>query len=214
MGSPELVSAERARHLIGAALQPLVAEFEHVRGLLWAKRLSSGIRAVVDVQALKGGQFGIRYGVCCDWVPHRHGDLYRWHRTPKQTRLDLWVDHFSVDPEPLQWIPRLEGEKQLRRQAAKAVQQVAKSAAAWWCATGSEAGVLSEAYRQAANAFDIHEPRARFVVAFTHARLGDLPAAQHELTLVVPSSETRRFNDLNGMLTEIAAAHPSNDPGP
>ncbi|WP_132194398.1 MULTISPECIES: hypothetical protein [Kribbella] len=93
------------------------------------------------------------------------------------------------------------------------MRQVTKRAAAWSDATGSEAGVLSEAYRQAANAFDIHEPRARLVVAFTHARLGDLPSAQRELALAVPTSETRCSNDLNGRLTEIAAAHPSSDAG-
>ena len=211
MGSHELVPAERARQLIDAALQPVVADFEHVRGLLWAKRLSVGVRAVLDVHAVKGGQFDITYGVCCDWVPHRHGDTYRWHRTLKQTRLDLWVDHFTVDAEPRQWISRLDGERQLRRQAAKAVRQVAKSAVAWWDAVGCETGVLSEAYRQASNAFEVHDPAARFVVAFTHARLGDLPAAQRELALAAP--EVHRLNDLNDRLSELAAAHPSSDTG-
>jgi hypothetical protein len=168
--------------------------------------LSDGIRAVVDVQAVKGGQFDIRYGVCCDWVPHRQGETFRWHRTLKQTRLDLWVDHFTADAEPQQWISSLEGEKQLGRQAAKAVRQVAQSAAAWWDATADETGVLSEAYRQAANAFDIHDPRARFVVAFTHAQLGDLRAAQRELALAVPTTQAHLSTELDRKLTEVAAA--------
>jgi hypothetical protein len=199
--------------LIGAGLQPVVADFEHVRGLLWAKPLSAGIRAVVDVRPLKGGQFDITYGVCCDWVPHRQGDTYRWHRTLKQTRLDLWVDHFTADAEPRQWISSLGGERQLRRQAAKAVRQVGKSAVAWWDAVGCETGVLSEAYRQASNAFEVHDPGARFVLAFTHARLGDLSAAQRELALALAVPEDHRFNDLNGRLSKLAAAHPSSDPG-
>jgi hypothetical protein len=197
--------------LIGAALQPVVADFEHVRGLLWAKRWSAGIRAVVDVRPLKGGQFDITYGVCCDWVPHRQGDTYRWHRTLKQTRLDLWVDHFTVDAEPRQWISSLDGERHLQRQAAKAVRQVAKNAVAWWDAVGSETGVLAEAYRQASNAFEVHNPAARFVAAFTHARLGDLPAAQRELALVAP--EDHRSSDLNRKLSELSTAPPSSDSG-
>jgi hypothetical protein len=207
VGKPELVPAERAGQLIGAALQPVIADFEHVRGLLWAKRLSAGVRAVLDVRKIKGGRLDITYGVCCDWVPHRQGDTYRWHRTLKQTRLDLWVDHFTLDAEPRQWISSLEGERQLRREAATAVRQVARSAAAWWDATGDEAGVLTEAYRQAANEFDIHGPRARCVVAFTHARMGDLPAAQRELALATPTAEAQSSNGLNSMLLELAA-HP------
>lgn len=187
------------------ALRPVVADFEHARGLLWARRLSDGIRAVVDVRAVKGGQFDITYGVCCDWVPHRQGDTYRWHRTLKQTRLDLWVDHFTVDAEPRQWISSIEGEERLRRQAAKAVAQVAERAAAWWDTTADEAGVLSEAYRQAAGDFDVHDPRARFVAAFTHARTGDLAAAQRELALVLPASDAHHSADLDRRLSEAAA---------
>ncbi|GAB3948287.1 hypothetical protein GCM10029976_079140 [Kribbella albertanoniae] len=175
---------------------------------MWATWLSDGIRAVIDVQALKGQQFDILYGVCCDWVPHRLGDTYRWHRTLKQTRRDLWVDHFTVDAGPRQWISSTEGEKQLRRQAEKAVRQVAKSAAVWWHAARTEAGVLSEACRQAENAFDIHEPRARFVAAFTHARLGDLVAAQRELAFAVPTSQTSHFDALTDKLSEVAAERP------
>lgn len=207
MGRHEPVPADRARELIGAALQPVVADFEHVRGLRWAKPLSPGIRAVVDVWSIKGGQFDITYGVCCDWVPHRQGDTYRWHRTLKQTRLDLWVDHFTVDAEPRQWISTLDGERQLQRQAAKAVRQTAKQAVAWWTTVGSETGVLAEAYRQASNAFEIHDPGARFVAAFTHARLGDLSAAQRELALVVPDGP--RSNDLDRKLSELPGAPPS-----
>jgi hypothetical protein len=202
VGKSEIVPAERARDLIAAALQPVVADFEQVRGLVWATWLSDGIRAVIDVHALKGAQFDIRYGVSCDWVPHRVGQTYRWHRTLKQTRLDLWVDHFTVDAEPRQWISSIEGEKQLRRQADKAVRHVAKAAPAWWDAVRTEAGVLSEANRQAANAFDLHEPRARFVAAFTHARLGDLVAAQRELALAVPS-QSSQFDALTGKLVEV-----------
>jgi hypothetical protein len=204
MGSHELVAADRARQLIGVALQPVVADFEHVRGLRWAKPLSPGIRAVVDVRSLKGAQFDITYGVCCDWVPHRQGDTYRWHRTLKQTRLDLWVDHFTVDAEPRQWISTLDGERKLQRQAAKAVRQVAKQAVAWWATVGSETGVLAEAYRQASNAFELHDPSARFVAAFTHARLGDLAAAQRELAL-----GNYRSSDLNQRLAELSATQPT-----
>ncbi|WP_432941019.1 hypothetical protein ACQPXM_32755 [Kribbella sp. CA-253562] len=209
MGRHEVVPADRARTLIAAALQPIVGDFEHVRGLVWTTWLSDGIRAVIHVQALKGGQFDITYGVSCHWVPHRVGETYRWHRTLKQTRRDLWVDHFTADAEPRQWISTLEGEKQLRRQADKAVRQVTNAAAAWWAATRTEAGVLAEANRQAAHAFDIHEPRARFVAAFTHARLGDLVAAQRQLALVVPTSQADHLDALTGKLSEIVAERPS-----
>jgi hypothetical protein len=209
MASYELVPATRARELIGDVAQPLVVGFERIRGLMWAKQLSPGIRAVIEVRAVKGGQFDITYGVCCDWVPHRRGDSYRWHRTLKQTRLDLWVDHSMLGAEPRQWISTLGGEELLRRQAGNAVRQVAMRAEAWWEATANEAGVLSEAYRQAANKFDIHDPRARFVVGFTHARFGDLRAAKRELALVRDwAPEPHRLAELDARLSEVVDAHP------
>jgi hypothetical protein len=197
----DFVPAPRARELIGEVLQPLVAEFQHVRGLMWARELNDGIRAVVDVQAIKGAQFDASYGICCEWVPFQRGQGYRWHRTLKQTRLDLWVDHFTLDAEPRQWIATSGGEAMLRRQARRAMQQVAERAPTWWDTVSDPAGVLSEARRQAANRYDIHCPRARLVVAFTLARLGDLAAAREELAV----DSDQASDELHAKLEELAA---------
>jgi hypothetical protein len=89
----------------------------------------------------------------------------------KQTTMHLWVDHFTLDAEPCQWISTLDGEKDLRRQAHKAVQQVMDRAPAWWRSVATPEGVLSEARRQGRNHVDVHFPRARTVAAFTLARL-------------------------------------------
>jgi hypothetical protein len=202
----DFVPAPRARELIGEVLQPLVAEFQHVRGLMWARELNDGIRAVVDVQAIKGAQFDASYGICCEWVPFQRGQGYRWHRTLKQTRLDLWVDHFTLDAEPRQWIATSGGEAMLRRQARRAMQQVAERAPTWWDTVSDPAGVLSEARRQAANTYDIHRPRARFVVAFTLARLGDLAAAREELAADSdPHLGQQASDELHAKLEELAA---------
>lgn len=176
---------------------------------MWARELRDGIRAVIDVQAIKGAQFDVTYGICCDWVPFRSAGRYRWHRTLKQTRLDLWVDHFTLDAEPRQWIGASGGEAQLRRQARRAMRQVADRAPTWWATVSDPAGVLSEARRQAANRYDIHLPRARFVVAFTLARLGDLPGARSELAAVADShSDPRESAELSARLEEIATQPP------
>src|SRR5262245_31612314 len=113
----------------------------------WARPINDEIRAVVQLSALKGAQYDIVYGVCCTWVPVAAGrkPRYAWPRTLRQTRLHLWVDHFTVDAEQRQWISTSEGEWVLRRQAQMALQQALERAPGWWDNVSTPEGVLLEA---------------------------------------------------------------------
>jgi hypothetical protein len=192
----EFVSAPRTRELVGQALQPLVADMQVVREGVWARPLAEEIRAVVEVVALKGAQYDISYGVCCTWVPVSGRSRSRFSgfpRTLKQTTLHLWVDHFTKDAPPRQWISTSDAEKTVRRQAHKTVQQVMDRAPAWWRSVATPEGVLAEARRQDRAGFDTHFPRARQVAAFTLARLGDVTSAQADLRDPDEASELSEF---------------------
>ena len=178
-----IVSAARARELIKIQIDALTADMEVVRDGVWARSLTNEIRAVIRVEPLKGAQYNLTYGICCAWVPTSAGSnqFGRFPRTLKQTTLHLWVDHFTLDAQPRQWVSTLYGEGITERQAVTLGQQVTERAPAWWRSVDSPDGVLTEARRQARNRHDIHFPRARVVAAFTWARLNDMQAARAEL---------------------------------
>lgn len=174
------VPASRARELVTEAMAPLVEDFRRLRPAVWARALSDDIQAVLTLDALKGADLSIGYGISCSWIPMRAGDRdpYHWPTAPRQIRKHLFVDHFTLDEPKPRYVSRLNGEGALRRAAEVAVRDGARRAERWWATVDSPHGILTEARRQATNRYDIHRPRAQFVVAFTLAHLGQLDEAR------------------------------------
>lgn len=177
------VPASRARDLVNEAMAPLVEDFRRIRPAVWTRPLSDEIQAILTLDEWKGADLSIGYGVSCNWIPMRAGDRdpYHWPTAPRQMRKHLFVDHFTLDEPKPRYVSRLRGEGALRSAAEVAVREAARRAERWWATVESPHGVLIEARRQAANRYDIHHPRAQFVVAFTLAHLGRLDEARNAL---------------------------------
>jgi hypothetical protein len=135
----------------------VVRGFELARPFLWVRDLSEEHRAVIKIGELTGAQYDVVYGISCRWVPHLAAGRYRWHRTVKQARLDLWVDHFSEQSKPRQWIDALYGVSTLRAAAAVTTRQVAEQAPRWCAQVADLPGVLAEARRQAEFRYNIRD---------------------------------------------------------
>lgn len=75
--------------------------FSEVRPHQWVSSVRAPLRYVVEVQSLKGGRMGVRWGLSLDYTPHVVGNrAVKWHRTPKSARFDVtWdpIDWGSVD---------------------------------------------------------------------------------------------------------------------
>lgn len=198
----EIVSVATARTVIAEVIEPLVRDMETVRAGVWARPLSDEHRALLDIVAFKGGTVDLRYGISCGWVPHREGSRWRWHRTLRQSRHDLWVDHFTVDAPPPRPISHYHGLDHLRRQADAAVAAVVPLARHWWASVTTAPAVLTEARRQEGNgsATSIHWPRPGLVTAFTLCRLGDPSTAEQHLRTAGHLDET----ELAGALERLA----------
>lgn len=136
------------------------------------------------IQGYKGGVFEVEYGVSCSWVPHREGKTWRWHRTLKQARRDLWVNHFTVDAPSTPRISRLDGLDHVRGSAEVARKAVSPAARSWWESVGSATGVLTESHRQEGQEGVTHWPPPELVTVFTVAKLGDVDRARQRLTLL------------------------------
>lgn len=197
----ELVPAARARQLIEHVLHPLVSDMERVRTGLWVRPVTGEIWAVIRLSSLKGTQYDVVYGLCCTWIPISagRGKVDGWPRTMRQTTPHLWIDHFTLDAQPRQWISSDKGERVLREQAQSAVQQVLPRAIAWWATVSTVEGVLAEARRQARNTCDVHSPPAQLVVAFTLARLDRLPEAREALASADPAEASELHALLDGI---------------
>ena len=142
------------------------------------------MRAVVQINPLKGAQYDLTYGVCCAWVPKSGTSswLGRFPRTLKQTTLNMWVDHFTANALLANGWQRstARGRSNTKRRYSRGRSWSVHSW--WWRSVDSWDGALAEARRQALNRFDLHFPRARVVAAFTLARIGDVDAARAELS--------------------------------
>jgi hypothetical protein len=201
----DMVGAATAETAITEVIEPLVRSMDAVRPGMWATSLSDEHRALLRIQPYKGGVFELEYGISCSWIPHLEGNRWRWHRTLRQSRLDLWVSHFTVDAPPCHHISHLHGLDYLRRQAEQALEAVAPLARHWWESVTEIPGVLAEARRQenSVGAGSIHWPRPGLVTAFTLCRLGDLATAERHLRTAGRLDETELAGALE-RLVELA----------
>ncbi len=134
-----------------------LAEWEAVRAGRWTRPLAPEIRAVVELERMKGMSYRLAWGVSLAWLPHLTSTGTSLHRTAKSARLDLWEFgprlRYEFAGDRIAWVPsEIEAIWQRCRPAAEAL----------WAAADSPEGVLSTAERQAAEADLERRSRAAF----------------------------------------------------
>jgi len=92
------VSADEIDELIQGQFAPKLAGsgFTQVKPRRWIRSTKAPIREIVQVVALKGASYIPVWGVSVDFIPHRAGRRFAWHRTERSALFDLRVD-------PLDW---------------------------------------------------------------------------------------------------------------
>ena len=195
-----------AKAAIAEVIEQLTRHMEIVKPGVWARPLSDEHRAMLSVQVYKGGNLELEYGVSCGWVPHLEGKRWRWHKTLKQSRRDLWVDHFTLDAPPSHSISQLHGLEHLRQQAEIARDAVAPLARRWWDSVATVQGVLTEALRQEpARGGVVHWRHPGLVAAFSMACLGEIEAGTKHLAETGHLDETL----LTGAIERISELTPT-----
>jgi hypothetical protein len=147
--------------------------WERVADGTWTRPLAEEIRAAIRIDALRM-RYQLQWGVSLAWVPAITPAGPRFHRTAKGARLALWEDgqyrdvqvRFTFHDNRCVYLPRdveqawRSGERQAGPMFDRAV---------------SPEGVLAVAQDQIDHddwARGVHFPSPRYVLAFTHARLG------------------------------------------
>jgi hypothetical protein len=160
-----------ARELIAESISVLTRNMERVSPRLWRRPLTDEHWATLSISAWKGAGNTLTYGVSCAWVPHLVGRQWRWHRTAKQARADINIDHWAADAPDFVNISWLDPPGVIRRRSRRAANKLAPDATAWWSTVATIEGVSAEADHQAAIAGHFL-PHTKVTAAFTHARLG------------------------------------------
>jgi hypothetical protein len=165
-------------------------DWERVRPGRWTRPLAPEIRAVIELERMKGMSYRLAWGVSLAWLPHLTASGTSLHRTAKSARLDVWEFgprlQYEFAGARIAWVPReIDAVWRRCRPAAEAL----------WAAARTPEGVQAVAERQAAEA-DLerrsYHPNPYFVAAFTAARLGRAEAAREWFDHVLADFRVQR----------------------
>lgn len=73
------------------------AGLQRVAPRRWVSEPTGAIRRIVELAAIKGGQYSARWGFSVDFVPVLRSDRLAWKRTSSTADFDICID--PIDPE-------------------------------------------------------------------------------------------------------------------
>ena len=69
----------------------------------WVSEPTGAIRRIVELAAIKGGQYSARWGFSVDFVPVLRGDRLAWKRTPSTADFDICIDPIDLEGAVPRW---------------------------------------------------------------------------------------------------------------
>ncbi len=191
-GGCQVVSAERINAIFEEILRPGDMGFALAKKGFWARRIDEDITEVIKLEKLKGGAYGMAYGVSLSYVPYPYVSKPKWHKTLKSVWLDLserpqvqlFREH-SADKDPDRYTASgLLGERCFRDDVTRVWKLSSAHVRSWFEETCSLDGVLkkcAEHLDQELPGMIRYVPGARLVRAFTLARMGRVDEAKEAL---------------------------------
>jgi hypothetical protein len=181
-GGWQQVPADKIHSIFIDVLRPAEMGFVLAKRSYWARQIDADIFHVIKLDALKGGAYGLSYGVSLSYVPYPYVPKLKWHRTLKSVSLDLreqpqvhMVDSIHKTPETGTCTAfSMLGEKCFREELEKVWALSSPRMAAWFDSTRDFAGILAKCGEHLAidQSGIRYLPGARLVRAFTYANTG------------------------------------------
>jgi hypothetical protein len=178
-------------------VQPERLGFTRIKHGMYAKPASPCIFHILSLQAYKGRNYGIRWGISLTYVPHGWEQNLRWHKTLKGCRFDLFEEpasypSFAKLRVPHYTVPTIYGETCFRSELVKLWADFGLSIMEWFASTSSVEEVLQKADEQMKRKWELrHYPDPAVVHLLTLAKLGDTEAALNRLNTL--SKETVEY---------------------
>ena len=190
-GGWQQVAAERIHSLFLDVVKPVEMGFVPAKRGYWARHVDADIFQVIKIDALKGGAYGLSYGLSLSYVPYPYAPKLRWHRTLKSVSLDLreqpqvhlvHTAHPATDKE-LCVASTLLGERCFHEELESGWAICSPRISDWFDTTRSFTGILEKCDEHLARCESgiRYLPGARLVRAFTYAKMGRLSEAKTEL---------------------------------
>lgn len=190
-GGWQQVPAERIHSIFVDVLKPAEMGFVLAKRGYWARQINADIFHVIKLDALKGGAYGLSYGISLSYVPYPYVPKLKWHKTLKSVSLDLREQPqvHLMDPA----LPAIDtefcvanallGERCFREELEKGWTRCSPRISAWFGATHTFAGILDKCGEHLARSQSgiQYVPGARLVRAFTYAKMGRLNEAKIQL---------------------------------
>ncbi len=136
----------------------------------WVDSRQAPIRRMFVLAAWKGGAVAPRWGFSLDYVPHLSGEAFRWHRTARSARPDLFLDAIAREMD----LDTLRGARWLDAHLPMVVERSIRQAYLLWESVAS--------LRDLPNAFDRVMRHREVNRQFTYANLVQ-PGLAHAFTL-------------------------------
>jgi hypothetical protein len=174
-------------------VRPDILEFTETRLGTYARSASPHIFHMLSLQAYKGRNYGIRWGVSLSYVPHNWDERLRWHKTLKSCRYDLFEEPASYPPLLKSGIedfyaPTIFGEACFRSELTRIWTGISPAIKQWFITTSSLQQVLQRAEEQVKRNWELrHYPDPAIAYLLTMAILGDSVTALNRLP--TPSEE-------------------------
>jgi hypothetical protein len=193
-GGCQVVPAERIHAIFEEILRPGEMGFALAKKGFWARRTDEDITSVIKLEKLKGGAYGMAYGVSLSYVPYPYVPKLKWHKTLKSVWLDLserpQVHLFgkdSADKDSDRYeASGLLGERCFREDMTRVWKLSSAYIYSWFEETRTLEGVLKkcrEHLDRERPGMIRYVPGARLVRAFTLARAGRADEAKAELEI-------------------------------
>jgi hypothetical protein len=169
---------------------------------------------MLSLQAYKGRDYGLRWGVSLTYVPHSWDDKLGWHRTLKSSRYDLFEETTSCPPLEKSDIeelmaPSLFGEECIRNELSRIWSIAGPELKHWFSTTTTLVHVLQRADEQMRRNWEVkHFSDPALVHLLTLARAGDSETALSQLSALSkePGGESLNVKQLSKAILLAAEA--------
>lgn len=188
-GGWQKVPADRIYSMAQEVINPSAIGFVSPKRGWWAREFATDTFQIVKLDALKGGAYGLSYGLSLPYVPYPYLPRAKWHRSIKSASLDLREQpqvHLanSTNLEANGFVASsLLGEKCFQDEFEAVWKTCWPRISEWFESTRSIEGVLQKCAAHLARPERAvkYIPGARLVRAFAYGKIGRREAAKAEL---------------------------------
>jgi len=195
---------------------PALADFTRLKKSCFAKQINEDIFHAIKFERSRGS-YVFRWGVSLSNVPHEWEEKYKFHRTLKSARFDLYDSTQSLTKDCYSATVHLmasflHGEECFREELATAWKNLEPVIRNWFAAAATLDGVLNTAKTQmnspanehSSAHYKYHHPRPKMVYAFTLAKIGRFQEGLIILAELQSENEFYSSDELPKALRQIA----------